>query len=65
MIPRQEINSAERDKFWAAEEEAERKRQAEEARIREEKQRLAELERHRREVIFNFFPLKPSLKHDV
>nr|XP_018896888.1 PREDICTED: drebrin-like protein B [Bemisia tabaci] len=50
VIPRQEINSAERDKFWAAEEEAERKRQAEEARIREEKQRLAELERHRREM---------------
>ncbi|KAK9501941.1 hypothetical protein O3M35_012570 [Rhynocoris fuscipes] len=48
-IPKNEINIAERDKFWQKEEEEEKRRIAEERRIKEEKRIQAEKERQQRE----------------
>ena len=50
MIPRQEINSKERDKFWEKEEQEEKKRQEEERRRKEEERTKLENERKQREV---------------
>lgn len=50
VIPRNEINITERDKFWQKEEEEENKRLAEEKRKREEIKAQAERERQEREA---------------
>jgi hypothetical protein len=50
VIPRQEINPKERDKFWEKEEQEEKQRQAEERRRKEEERNLFENERKQREV---------------
>lgn len=48
--PRKEINSEERDKFWAQEEEQEKRRQMEEIKKKQEELLKLEQERIRREV---------------
>jgi hypothetical protein len=50
VIPRQEINSKERDKFWEKEEQEEKERQAEEMRRRVEERNKLENEQKQREV---------------
>lgn len=50
VIPRNEINISERDKFWQKEEEEEKKRLAEEKRKKEEMKEAAERERQQREL---------------
>jgi hypothetical protein len=50
VIPRQEINSKERDKFWEKEEQEEKQRQAEERKRKEEERNKLENERKQREV---------------
>ncbi|KAJ4435681.1 hypothetical protein ANN_18297 [Periplaneta americana] len=50
VIPRQEINSKERDKFWEKEEQEEKQRQAEERKRKEEEQKKLENERKQREL---------------
>lgn len=50
VIPKQEINAQERDKFWEKEEQEERQRQEEEKRRKEEERRKLEEERKRRET---------------
>ncbi|KAK9501942.1 hypothetical protein O3M35_012570 [Rhynocoris fuscipes] len=52
-IPKNEINIAERDKFWQKEEEEEKRRIAEERRIKEEKRIQAEKERQQREQMLS------------
>ncbi|KAL0277680.1 UNVERIFIED_CONTAM: hypothetical protein PYX00_004888 [Menopon gallinae] len=49
VIPKQEINAQERDRFWEKEEQEERQRQEAERRRRDEEKRLLEEERKRRE----------------
>jgi hypothetical protein len=63
VIPRQEINSKERDKFWEKEEQEEKQRQAEERKRKEEERNMLENERKQREVSclissrsYNFHP---------
>lgn len=51
--PNLEINSSERDKFWAAEEEKEKLRQEEERKKKEQEQKKIEDERLLREVKYN------------
>lgn len=51
--PNLEINSSERDKFWAAEEEKEKLRQVEEQIKKKHEQKIIEDERLLREVIYN------------
>lgn len=51
--PYLEINSSERDKFWAAEEEKEKLRQEEEQKKKEQEQKNIEDERLLREVRYN------------
>lgn len=50
VIPKQEINSLERDKFWEKEEQEERQRQEEERLRKEEERRKLEDERKRIET---------------
>jgi hypothetical protein len=58
VIPRQEINSKERDTFWEKEEQEEKQRQAQERKRKEEERNLLENERKQREVnCLNQFPL--------
>ena len=52
VIPKNEINISERDKFWQKEEEEEKKRLAEEKRKKDDLKALAEKERQEREVIY-------------
>ena len=57
MIPRQEINPKERDKFWEKEEREEKQRQAEERKRKEEERSMLENERKQREVKWlNWYP---------
>lgn len=51
--PNLEINSSERDKFWAAEEEKEKLRQVEEQIKKKHEQKIIEDERLLQEVIYN------------
>jgi len=51
--PNLEINSSERDKFWAAEEEKEKLRQEEERKKKEQEQKKIENERLLREVSYS------------
>lgn len=51
--PNLEINSTERDKFWAAEEEKEKLRQEEELKKKLQEQNIIENERLIREVRYN------------
>lgn len=50
VIPRQEINSKERDTFWEKEEQEEKQRQAQERKRKEEERNLLENERKQREL---------------
>lgn len=50
VIPRQEINPKERDKFWEKEEREEKQRQAEERKRKEEERNMLENERKQREL---------------
>jgi hypothetical protein len=50
VIPRQEINSKERDKFWEKEEQEETERQAEEMKRKVDERTKLENERKEREV---------------
>jgi hypothetical protein len=50
VIPRQEINPKERDKFWEKEEQEEKQRKAEERKRKEEERNRLENERQQREV---------------
>ncbi|PSN30802.1 Drebrin-like protein [Blattella germanica] len=50
VIPRQEINSKERDKFWEKEEQEEKQRQEEERKRKEEERNKLESERKQREL---------------
>ena len=57
VIPRQEINPKERDKFWEKEEQEEKQRKAEERKRKEEERNRLENERKQREVrFFNQYP---------
>nr|CAD7195856.1 unnamed protein product [Timema douglasi] len=51
VIPKQEINTRERDKFWEKEEQEEKQRQAEEKNRKEEERSRIELERKQREIM--------------
>jgi len=63
--PNLEINSSERDKFWAAEEEKEKLRQEEERKKKEQEQKKIEDERLLREVRYDKYfiiQVKPKFK---
>lgn len=55
VIPQQEINSNERDKFWQKEEEEEKIRQELERKRKEEERRKLDNEIKQREVMHCFF----------